>query len=86
MRWTILLSAIIVALSCLSNTVYNIWFSRGVTEQKAEVVPVDTIANVDSNVSHKDTSTIKMDSVSGRMKHVSSSTSVKPKQIKTRER
>lgn len=82
MRWTILLSAIIVALACLSNTVYNIWFSRGVTEQKAEVVPVDTIANVDSNVSHKDTSTIKMDSVSGRMKHVSSSTSVKPKQIK----
>lgn len=82
MRWTILLSAIIVALACLSNTVYNIWFSRGVTEQKAEVVPVDTIANVDSNVSHKDTCTIKMDSVSGRMKHVSSSTSVKPKQIK----
>lgn len=78
MRWTILFSAIIVALTCLGNTIYNIWFSEGTIEQKTEVVPIDTIANVVSNV--KDTSTLKMDSVRVRMKPVNSTTPVKSKQ------
>lgn len=80
MRWTILFSAIIVALTCLGNTLYNIWFSEGTIEQKTEVVPIDTIANVVSNV--KDTSTLKMDSVRVSMKPVNSTTSVKSKQKK----
>lgn len=66
MRWTILFSSIIVALTCLGNTLYNIWFSEGTIEQKTEVVPIDTIANVVSNI--KDTSTLKMDSVRVSMK------------------
>lgn len=80
MRWTILFSAIIVALTCLGNTIYNIWFSEGTIEQKTEVVPIDTIANVVSNV--KDTSTLKMDSVRVRIKPVNSTTPVKSKQKK----
>lgn len=83
-RRTILFSTIIVALTCLGNTIYNICFTGG-AEQKTEAIPVDSIANVDANVSHKDTSIIKMDSVIDRMKHVKSNTSVKSKKTGTRE-
>lgn len=48
MRWVFLVSVIVVALSCVGNTVYGIWFVGGKTETVSVETPSDSVASIDS--------------------------------------
>ena len=48
MRWVFVVSIIVVALSCVGNTVYGIWFAGGKTETVSVETPVDSVASIDS--------------------------------------
>lgn len=47
MRWVFLVSVIVVALSCVGNTVYGIWFVGGKTETVSIETPSDSVASID---------------------------------------
>lgn len=56
MKWTIIVSVILIALACISNTVYNIWYTSThtevvVTSSDDEIVP-DSIAQPTENISN----------------------------------
>lgn len=48
MRWVFVVSVIVVALSCVGNTVYGIWFAGGKTETVSVETPSDSVASIDS--------------------------------------
>lgn len=56
MKWTIIVSVILIALACISNTAYNIWYTSThtetvVTSSDDEIVP-DSIAQPTENISN----------------------------------
>lgn len=48
MRWVFVVSVIVVALSCVGNTVYGIWFAGGKTSNVSVETPSDSVASIDS--------------------------------------
>lgn len=49
MKWTIIVSIILIAFACIANTVYNIWFDSTKTSQMAST-PWETTEILDENV------------------------------------
>ena len=40
MKWTIVVSAVLIALACITNTIYNIWFASDRTSIEATIKDV----------------------------------------------
>ena len=67
MKWTIVVSVILIALACISNTIYNIWFaednSPSVTATIDEADDTDSIMNVPISVDSVETHPVQHSSI-----------------------
>lgn len=63
MKWTIVVSVILIALACISNTIYNIWFvednAPSVTASIGESDDADSIMNTSISVDRLDVQSIQ---------------------------
>lgn len=67
MKWTIVVSVILIALTCISNTIYNIWFaednSPSVTATISEADDTDSIMNAPISVDSVETQPVQHSSI-----------------------
>lgn len=67
MKWTIVVSVILIALACISNTIYNIWFaednSPSVTATISEADDTDSIMNAPISVDSVETQPVQHSSI-----------------------
>mgnify|MGYP001661807784 FL=1 len=67
MKWTIVVSVILIALACISNTIYNIWFaednSPSVTATIDEADDTDSIMNAPISVDSVETHPVQHSSI-----------------------
>lgn len=67
MKWTIVVSVILIALACISNTIYNIWFaednSPSVTATISEADDTDFIMNAPISVDSVETQPVQHSSI-----------------------
>lgn len=67
MKWTIVVSVILIALACISNTIYNIWFaednSPSVTATISEADDTDSIMNASISVDSVETQPVQHSSI-----------------------
>lgn len=67
MKWTIVVSVILIALACISNTIYNIWFaednSPSVTATISEADDTDSIMNAPISVDSVETQPVPHSSI-----------------------
>lgn len=67
MKWTIVVSVILIALACISNTIYNIWFaednSLSVTATIDEADDTDSIRNAPISVDSVETHPVQHSSI-----------------------
>lgn len=67
MKWTIVVSVILIALACISNTIYNIWFaednSPSVTATIGEADDTDSIMNAPISVDSVETQPVQHSSI-----------------------
>ncbi len=67
MKWTIVVSVILIALACISNTVYNIWFAEdnapSVTATISEADDTDSIMNAPISVDSAETQPVQHSSI-----------------------
>lgn len=67
MKWTIVVSVILIALTCISNTIYNIWFaednSPSVTATIDEADDTDSIMNAPISVDSVETHPVQHSSI-----------------------
>ena len=67
MKWTIVVSVILIALACISNTIYNIWFAEdntpSVTATIDEADDTDSIMNVPISVDSVETHPVQHSSI-----------------------
>ncbi len=67
MKWTIVVSVILIALACISNTIYNIWFaednSPSVTATISEADDIDSIMNAPISVDSVETQPVQHSSI-----------------------
>lgn len=67
MKWTIVVSVILIALACISNTIYNIWFaednSPSVTATISEADDTDSIMNAPISVDSIETQPVQHSSI-----------------------